>query len=163
MADYDDVPYIVIERSEGGTGPFVWGALLGAAAALLLAPRSGQETQAEIRRSTLQLRDRAEGRLGEVRGAVTDAVQRTRDRVSEQVASVRDTIDSRADQARHAMEAGRDAARDARQQLERRVAEAKNAVGGMAAATADMQPPLEVDLVITEVTVEEDVGDLPMR
>ena len=39
MADYDDdgVPYVVIERSGSGLVPFVWGALLGAAAALLLA------------------------------------------------------------------------------------------------------------------------------
>ena len=161
MAHYDDAPYIVIERSDSSAGAFLWGALLGTAAALLLAPRSGAETQAEIRRSVLQLRDGAEDRIGEVRGAVTDAVERTRDRVYDQVSSVRESIETRAEQARHAMDAGRDAARDARTQLERRVSEAKNAVGGMAAAGG--APAItEVDVVITEVTVEEDLGNIPL-
>jgi gas vesicle protein len=161
MADYDDAPYIVIERSDSSAGSFLWGALLGAAAALLLAPRSGVETQAEIRRSALQLRDGAEGRVGEARDSLNDVVQRTRDRVYDQVAAVRDTIETRTDQARHAMEAGREAARDARSQLERRVAEAKHAVGGMA-ASAGTPPIAEVDVVITEITVEEDVRDVPL-
>src|SRR5690606_22856466 len=49
MPDHENVPYIVIEREGGGVGPFLWGVLLGAGVALLLAPRSGEETQEEIR------------------------------------------------------------------------------------------------------------------
>lgn len=39
---------------------FVIGAVVGAAAALLLAPQSGQETRARIRETGLELRDKAE-------------------------------------------------------------------------------------------------------
>ena len=50
MRDHNDVPYIVIERDGGGQiGGFLVGALLGAGLALLFAPKSGEETQAELR------------------------------------------------------------------------------------------------------------------
>jgi len=39
---------------------FIIGAVVGAAAALLLAPQSGQETRTRIRETGLELRDRAE-------------------------------------------------------------------------------------------------------
>jgi gas vesicle protein len=47
--------------------------LLGAGAALLLAPRSGRETRDELRAGALRMRDRAEDA---VRG-VTDSVKET--------------------------------------------------------------------------------------
>lgn len=160
MASRDDLPYIVIERTGGGASPFLWGALLGAASALLLAPRPGAETQAELRRGVQRLRDGAEGRLGEAR----DAVQRTRDRVLDQVATVRDTVEHGAGQVRNAIDSGRQAAHDARSELERRLAGAKarerGAPDAMAAEGASVS---DIDIVITEVTVEEDIGDIPLR
>ena len=57
-------------------GPFVWGALLGAGVALLLAPRSGQETQEEIRRTATRLRTGVEDRVTYARDSVTGAVTR---------------------------------------------------------------------------------------
>src|SRR5690606_16733384 len=83
MADHDHVPYIVIERHSGGAAPFLWGLLLGAGAALLLAPRSGEETQAEIRERARRLRSSAEDRVDSVRGTVTDRVSRTREQVQD--------------------------------------------------------------------------------
>ena len=64
MRDHDDVPYIVIERGGGSqTGTFIMGALLGAGLALLFAPKSGEETQAELKARARQLRDTAEERV----------------------------------------------------------------------------------------------------
>ena len=57
MRDHDDVPYIVIERSGSGMAPFVWGALMGAAAALLFAPKSGAETQRDLKERATKLRE----------------------------------------------------------------------------------------------------------
>lgn len=145
MRDYDDMPYIVIERRSGGMGAFVWGALLGAGAALLLAPRSGAETQSEIRRNVQRIRDTAEGTVTGAR----DTVTRTRNRIFDRIDSVRSTFEEQADRARDAVDTGRRAARDARSELERRVAEAKSA----AAPPLDSEP--DVDVVVTEVIVEE--------
>jgi gas vesicle protein len=161
MRDHDDLPYIVIEKhSGGGMSTFLWGALLGAGAALLLAPRSGEATQEEIRERVRRLRDAAEDRVNEVRDTVTDSYSRTRDRIQDQIDSVRDTVESRADRARHALDTGRQAARDARSELERRVAEARENVADTLHdddfGTAPLQP--EVDVVVTEVVIEDGDG-----
>lgn len=146
MRDYDDLPYIVIERHSGGMGAFVWGALIGAGAALLLAPRSGAETQDEIRRRVTRIRNEAEGRVNGAR----DTVTRTRDRFFDQFDSVRSTVEEQANRARDAVETGRRAARDARSELERRVADARSA----ASSSVEGTPP-DTDVVVTEVFVEK--------
>ena len=57
MRDQDDVPYIVIERdSGGGLGSFVLGALVGAGLALLFAPKSGAETQEDLKEQAALVR-----------------------------------------------------------------------------------------------------------
>ena len=77
MRDRDDVPYIVIEReSGGGVGSFLLGALLGAGVALLFAPKTGKETQEELKVRAQQLRDAAEER-------VRDASRQLEDRLEE--------------------------------------------------------------------------------
>jgi gas vesicle protein len=158
MRDHDDLPYIVIEKhSGGGMGTFLWGALLGAGAALLLAPRSGEETQDQIRDRVQRIRTAAEDRVNEVRDSVTDSVSRTRDRIQDQIDTVRDTVESRADRARSALDTGRRAARDARSELERRVAEARENVADTLHSDderAAAAPP-HVDVVVTEVVVED--------
>ena len=45
--DDEDEPYVVIEKRESSLGSFFIGAAVGAAVALLFAPRSGEETRAE--------------------------------------------------------------------------------------------------------------------
>ena len=76
--------------------------------------------------------------------------------------------------ARAALDAGVSAARDARGELQRRVDQAKRAYragrdgngeegDGADAATADADTPAALaggDIVVTEVTTEEDQGDL---
>jgi gas vesicle protein len=157
MREYDDVPYIVIERRSAGFAPFLWGAIVGGAAALLLAPRSGEETQAELRRRADQLRTGVEDRVTSAREAVT----RTREQVQDRIDSVREVVGSRVDQVRGAVDSGRRAASDARSELERRVADAKESVQGSSIiepnAAADRNP-IVTEVVVTEVTVEDAEG-----
>lgn len=171
MADYDDdFPTLVIEtRSEGGTGTFLLGVLVGAAAALLLAPRSGPETQAEIAGAVRRLRDDVEGRVSDARESVVGRVSRARDQVEDRVGSVRDGVGSRVRQARAALDAGVDAARDAREELQRRVDDAKRAYrstlgrdGGApsSAGGANGAGVRDASVVVVDVTTEEPQGDL---
>ena len=124
MSNHDDMPYIVIERRSGGFGAFIWGALLGAGTALLLAPRSGRETRDEIRAGALRLRDRAE-----------DAVRTVTDGVQDTIGGVRGEVEGRLDAAREAFDAGRRAARETRRDMEMRLREVRAGVrGGVDAA-----------------------------
>ena len=148
MREYDDLPHIVIERERGGTVPFLWGALLGAGVALLMAPRSGVETQQEIRDGVQRLRDTAGG----ARDRVLDTVDRTRTRVTDRISTVRDTLGTRAGQARDAVDAGRRAARDARTELEHRLEQAKSVYRGGDAGG-------DGGVTITEVRTESGEGD----
>ena len=159
MGDRDDLPYIVIERHGSGVTPFFWGALLGAGLALLLAPRSGAETQREIRARVERLRSTAEDHIGDARETLVDAVDRTRSTVQDRIDSVRDVVQARTSQARDAVDAGRRAARDARSELAARLDQAKRAARADADGRADElvgefldEAP---DVVVTEVIVEE--------
>jgi gas vesicle protein len=117
MRDHNDVPYIVIEKDSGGSaGAFVVGALVGAGLALLFAPRSGEETQAELRERARRLRESAEDRVREA--------QRN---LEERLDHAREGVQSRLDEVRDAVEAGRTAAHDAREDLERKLERSKAA------------------------------------
>lgn len=130
MSDHDDLPYIVIERRSGGFAAFLWGALLGAGTALLLAPRSGRETRDELRAGALRLRDRAE-----------DAVRGVTDSVQETIGGVRGEVEGRLDAAREAFDAGRRAARETRRDMEMRLREVRAGVrGGVDAARRGYTP-----------------------
>lgn len=126
MPDYDDAPYVVVERRSSSFGAFFGGAVLGAVVALLYAPKTGEETKADIRDGLRRLRDDAEQRLGEVKGEVGRGVDRVRDEVTTRVDTAREDLHQRRIQAEEAVRAGREAARKARADLERRVAETKD-------------------------------------
>jgi gas vesicle protein len=163
MADYDDdLPAFVIETRGGGAGAgtFLVGALVGAAVALLLAPRSGSETQAEIAGAARRLRDEVEGR-------VSGARERVGGRVNDTLDTVRGGVETRVAQARAALDVGRGAARDAREELQRRVDEAKRtyraglgAVRGDGAGENGDGAGKTGEVVVTEVVVEETSGEL---
>ena len=156
MAESNELPTIVIERRRGGASAFLWGALLGGAAALLFAPRSGDKTQQEIRDRVFRLRDRTEEQVNNARDNVLGAVDRTRERVQDGIGSVRDTVGTRTRNAREALDAGRQAARETREDLEQRVAEAKGGFGAPDVAPRPGAPPVPpADVVVTEVTIEE--------
>lgn len=109
MADYDE-GYVIIERRTGNFGTFVWGMLLGAAAAILFAPKSGRETRRELSDSMSRMRDQAEVKVREVQHTVTDTVDDMRRQFEEGIET-----------ARRAVESGKEAARASRDEVERHV------------------------------------------
>lgn len=109
MADHED-GYVIIERRTGNFGTFVWGLLLGAAAALLYAPKSGRETRDELSESFDRLRDEAETRARDLQDTMNATVD-----------DVRHQFEDGLDAARRAVESGREAARSSRDEVERRV------------------------------------------
>jgi gas vesicle protein len=134
MRDHDEAPYIVIERdSGGGIGSFVLGALVGAGVALLFAPKSGVETQEEIRERARKLRDVAEER-------VRDAQRQLEERLEE----AREGVQARYEDVREAVNAGRTAASEARAELEEKLERSKTAYrAGIAAARDAASEPDE--------------------
>lgn len=117
MRDHDEAPYIVIERdSGGGLGSFVLGALVGAGLALLFAPRTGAETQEDLKEHARKIRDAAEVKVREA--------QR---QLEERLDGVRGGVQSRFEDVKEAVTAGRDAATDARSDLEQRLQRSKAA------------------------------------
>lgn len=117
MREHDEAPYIVIERdSGGGVGSFVLGALVGAGLALLFAPKSGAETQEELKEHARKLRSTAEERVREA--------QR---QLEERLDGVRDGVQTRFEDVKDAVSAGRNAATEARSDLEHRLERSKAA------------------------------------
>lgn len=125
MRDRDEAPYIVIERDGGGgLGSFVLGALIGAGVALLLAPKSGEETQEELKERARKLRVVAEER-------VRDAQRQLEERLEE----AREGVQSRYDDVLDAVSQGRRAASEARDDLSDKLQRSKSAYrAGMSAA-----------------------------
>jgi gas vesicle protein len=182
MRHHDEDELLEIEIEErGGWGTFVLGALVGAGAALLLAPRSGRETQREIMRALREhgegpvdgVREALAGWAGQARGGVGGRLDGVRGAVDERVERVRGAVDERVERVRGAVEEGRVAARQARVELRRRVDEAKSTYRSGRAGT----PPVPLasapsaaasnggeakapEVVITAVTTERDAGDL---
>jgi gas vesicle protein len=124
--DPDD-PYIVIEKHSGGVGDFLLGALIGAGVALLFAPRSGRETRADISRRARAAQDRVRDVAEGVTEQVVDSFEGAKTRIEEQIETARSAIVAKKEQVSRAMEAGREAAHQARNDLERRLAETKAA------------------------------------
>jgi gas vesicle protein len=126
MSEYDE-GYVIIERRTGNFGTFIWGMLLGGAAALLFAPKSGRETRRELSDSVYRLRDQAEEKVREVQDAVTDTVE-----------DVRRQFEDGMDTARRAVESGKEAARASRDEVERQMRQSSAAFrSGFDAARAD--------------------------
>jgi gas vesicle protein len=155
MRDYDDLPYIVIEKRSAGIGPFLWGALIGAGAALLLAPRPGAQTQEDIRRGV----NRARSTVTRARERIEEGIETVRDRAEH----VRDRVEFRADQARDTLESGRRLAHDAREEIERRVEDARDTLHAAADKINDSADDLRhdrgaADVVIVDVTEERSEG-----
>ncbi len=129
MREREDGAYIVVERQGSGVGPFLIGALLGAGAALLFAPRSGEETRREIEERATKLREAAGERVREVQEDLEDRIDHAR-------AGVRERVDS----VRGAVESGRRAAVEARDELEEKLERSKSAYrAGVDAAKEEVE------------------------
>ncbi|MEX2177684.1 MAG: YtxH domain-containing protein [Gemmatimonadaceae bacterium] len=131
MRDYefDDEPYVVIDKRSSGVGSFLLGLALGAAAALLMAPHSGAETRRRINTGARRARRAAEDAVGEVTSRVGDTFETARQRVEEKIEETRGAIEVKREQVERAVRAGREAAQQAREELESRLTETKAAYG----------------------------------
>jgi gas vesicle protein len=150
-SDYDDEPAVIIERHSGGVGSFLIGVAIGAAAALLLAPQSGAATRRELRRSARRAKRAAHDVASDIGGRVTDTFDQARGRVETGIDTARQAIELKKRQVTRAMEAGRAAAQQARDELERRIAETKAAYNAgadvaRAGAPAALPAPVARDL-----------------
>jgi gas vesicle protein len=123
----EDEPYVIIEKHSNGVGSFLLGAALGAAVALLFAPRSGAATRRDIRRRALRARRAAEHAVTDATDAVAQTFQDARRKVEDRIETVREEIELKRRQVHRAMDAGRAAAKEARTELEQRIAESKAA------------------------------------
>ncbi|HEY7897113.1 MAG TPA: YtxH domain-containing protein [Gemmatimonadaceae bacterium] len=129
MSDYDfeGEPFVVIEREEPGIGTLLLGVAIGAGIALLLAPRSGEETRRMISHRARRAGDRLRDAAAEAADSVASQANDVRDRVSERVGAARAAVRRGQDHVLDAVDAGRYAAVEARSDLERRIAENKAA------------------------------------
>lgn len=140
--EFDDEPYLIIEKNNGSVGSFLLGAAIGAGVALLLAPKTGLETRADLARQARQARDRARDLADDVQGQVTDRIAGARDAVNQRVDRARQAVDLKRRQVERAVEAGRVAAQQAREDLERRIAQTKAAYqAGTTAARETIRTP----------------------
>lgn len=117
------------ERRDFALGLFL-GSLLGAALAILYAPRTGEETRARIRRQSEELGQRARERAGEV-------AVRVRQRADEVVDRVRESADEFVMQAREAaddvVDRGRTILEQKSERLRRAFVSGRDAVAGRSA------------------------------
>ena len=127
MDDRDDKNVVVIERSDGGLGAFLFGLAMGAGAALLFAPRTGEDMRRELRNQGRRLRTSAVEKAEDLQELLSGGYDDARSRVEEGVHSARDTIQRNKENAKDAVDAGRAVAHSAREELERRLSEAKSA------------------------------------
>ncbi len=133
MSNYefeDDEPYVVIEKQEGSVGSFLLGIAIGAGIAVLFAPQSGVETRRGIARRATRARDVAQDLVDDASVRVNDTFSQAREQVESRIESARNAIEIKKQQVARAMAAGRAAAQQARDDLERRIAESKAGVGG---------------------------------
>ena len=129
---YDDdedypAPYVVVEKGESGIGPLLLGIALGAGAALLFAPQSGEETRRGIARSARRAQDAAQDFVEDVSGTVSDKFREVRASVEERIEATLEAVDDRKRRVTNAFHAGKAAARESRAELEQRIAESKAA------------------------------------
>jgi gas vesicle protein len=124
---YYGEPYVIVEKREAGIGPFLLGLALGAGAALLFAPQTGEETRRGIARRARRAQEAAQDLVEDVSGTVADKFNEVRATVGERIDATLEAVDDKKRRVSNAFHAGRAAAREARGELEQRIAESKAA------------------------------------
>jgi gas vesicle protein len=125
--DYEPEPYVIIQEQESRVGLLLLGIVLGAGAALLFAPQSGEETRRGIARSARRAQGAAQDFVEDVSGTVADKFKEVRANVEERIEATFDAVDDKKRRVTNAFHAGRAAAREARGELEQRIADSKAA------------------------------------
>lgn len=72
---------------------FLLGALLGAGAALLLAPKAGQQTREQLKGMAKDAKGKAEGYYDQVKGKITTAMQKGKETAQEAAAEIKSKIE----------------------------------------------------------------------
>ena len=126
MARHDEDEVVVVERG-GSVVPFLWGLAVGAAVALLFAPMSGEELRSEIGRRGRRLKDAAVEKAEELEEMMAESFQKAKGAVNEKVEDARRGVREGRQFARDVADAGKAAASTARDELERRLADAREA------------------------------------
>jgi gas vesicle protein len=125
MDELDEKQVVVIERSEGGLGGFLLGLAVGAAVAVLFAPRSGEETRRELRNQGRRLRASATEKAEDLQEMLGGSYEDTRSRVEDGIQRAREVIDEKRTDANDVVDAGKAAVGSAREELERRLSTAR--------------------------------------
>jgi len=124
---YYGEPYVIVEKRDAGIGPFLIGLAIGAGAALLFAPQTGEETRRGIARRARRAQEAAQDLVEDVSGTVADKFNEVRATVGERIDATLEAVDDKKRRVSNAFHAGRAAAREARGELEQRIAESKAA------------------------------------
>ena len=131
----DDDDVVVVEKSGSPVVPFLWGLAVGAAVALLLAPTSGEELRDNLKSRARRFKDLAVEKAGDLEEEVGGTYERARAKVEEELDAARRYVGDTREAAHDVVSAGKAAATTAREELERRLAEAR------AARRANRQAP----------------------
>jgi len=118
---------VVVVKRSSGISPFLIGLAVGAGLALLFAPASGAETRRRLARGARRMRRAAAGAADDVTEKVSDTFAAARERVAEHIDAAHDTLVTKRGQVERAVTEGRAAAQQARQDIEKRLAETKAA------------------------------------
>jgi gas vesicle protein len=111
------------EISSFFTGFFV-GALVGGAAALLMAPQSGEETRAQIRDKGIELKEKAEATYGEVITEIEDSTTEIRGKLEGLSAKMDELIAQGKDEIQRLTKKGEEIGDAAAEAVEEAAAEA---------------------------------------
>ncbi|HVB30336.1 MAG TPA: YtxH domain-containing protein [Gemmatimonadaceae bacterium] len=140
MTDHmrNDDRQIVIEKSSSGVAPFLIGLAIGAGAALLFAPQSGEQTRRDIARRGRRIKLRAREAAEDLRDKAEETYQDARAGLEDTIDSAREAVGRGKRQVSRAVGTGRAAAHQAREDLERRLAASKAAYqAGVESSNAD--------------------------
>jgi gas vesicle protein len=138
--DDDDDDVVYVEKGGSPVIPFLWGLAVGAAVALLFAPTSGEELRTNIKGRARRLKDLAVEKAGEFEEEIGATYQRARAKVEEEIDAARRYVGDTRETAKDVVSAGKAAASTAREELERRLAEAREVRRAARHAPADEEP-----------------------
>jgi gas vesicle protein len=133
----DDDEVVVVEKHGSPVVPFLWGLAIGAGLALLFAPMTGEDLRENIRLRSRKLKDLATEKAEELEDLVAGGYEKARARVEQGLESAKQRVHEGRQAAHDVVEAGRGAALSAREELEKRLAEARETRRGARHAPKD--------------------------
>lgn len=105
--DYDYEMHHTTSSGKSVLTGLLIGAAIGAATALLMAPRSGEETRAEIRNKAMEYRDRTRDVVNEAKTKAQDLKEGMVEKAEDLRNRGKETVNQQLDQVSQAAEAGK--------------------------------------------------------